>query len=258
MWRNEGSWKSAVGIEWGLKPAFLLGSSGPSHMSLGRLQELVMDRKAWRSAIHGVAKSRTRLSDWTELNSGPSEAGVSTAPRWETPGPTDCDPGRLLLPLGGRGRMGRCSLPPQDQELARKVALARVLGPCRTQLPASSLGPPAHLLTPSWVSWKAPWEKAGICLLPHSLMTTILLTVDWLGPLMSFPDGWLLVGGAYCGTDQWLSRTINGYSLAAAHLGKGPTVVLTNGWTELLTVPSTNCCLVGRGSAGNQAKHQPR
>ena len=33
------------------------------HMSFGELRELVMDRKAWRAAIHGVAKSRTRLSD---------------------------------------------------------------------------------------------------------------------------------------------------------------------------------------------------
>ena len=36
-------------------------------VSLSELRELVMDREAWRPAIHGVAKSRTRLSEWTEL-----------------------------------------------------------------------------------------------------------------------------------------------------------------------------------------------
>ena len=38
------------------------------HMSLGEIQESVMDREAWRAVIHGVAKSWTWLSDWIELN----------------------------------------------------------------------------------------------------------------------------------------------------------------------------------------------
>ena len=142
LWKIEGRRRRGrKGMRW------LDGITDSMDMSLGRLREMVKDGEAWRAAVHGIAKSRTRLSNWPELNRADGFLTDRPHPHWGGAHPCCRVPCACFqepsarwdcLQWGSRESVGSCC--PCGQAAAAHPPPGRVM-PARSFPAAPATGP---------------------------------------------------------------------------------------------------------------------
>ena len=163
LWKTEG-WRRRG---W-QRMRWLDGITDSMDISLGRLRELVMDREAWSAAVHGVMKSWTWLSNWTELSEWV----------WNLPSRVQLfAPHGLYSPWNSRGQntgVGRVSLSRGSSQPRNQTQVSHIAGGF---LPAEPQGKP-ELNRSFALIWKQQEKKNRECI--HYICFVFSVCFSWL------------------------------------------------------------------------------